>query len=137
LVVKKMITAILTIAFCLPSGLSLKCDISGECTQSYLVDEIITDDKKSCIEECRDNARADWFTYRLSSSFCELFANCTIIDDEHCNDCVSGEAKCPTSQCNLEGICEVNHGQESRLTRPTSNIISQSSFTFLGNDRSL
>jgi hypothetical protein len=103
---------IILIALLLPLGLSLKCDVSGECTQSYLVDELFSTDKKSCIEECRDNSRANWYTFRPSNSFCELFANCTIVDNENCNDCVSGEAECPTSQCNLEGICEVNHGQE-------------------------
>jgi hypothetical protein len=103
---------IILIALLLPFSLSLKCDISGECTHSYLVDQLLTNDKISCIEECRDNARAKWFTFRPTISFCELFANCTIIDDEQCNDCVSGEAKCPTSQCNLEGICEVIQVQD-------------------------
>jgi hypothetical protein len=96
-----MIT-IIVIAFCLPLGLSLKCYISGECTQSFLVDEMLTDDKNSCIEECRDNPRANWYTFRVGNRLCELFADCTIIDDENCNKCVSVEA-----ECNLEGMCKV------------------------------
>jgi hypothetical protein len=106
---------IFLIAFLLPLGLSLKCDISGECTQSHLVDQLLTNDKNSCIEECRDNSRANWYTFQRINSVCLLYENCILIDDEFCNDCVTGEAECPTSQCNLEGICDVSHGQDCQV----------------------
>jgi hypothetical protein len=95
----------------LPFCLSLTCDVSGQCTQSYLVGQLFTNDQKSCIEECRDNSRSNWYTFRQSNRFCTLFANCTKIDDKICNDCVSGEAECPTAKCGLTGICEVIHSR--------------------------
>jgi hypothetical protein len=101
-----MITIIL-IALCLPLGLSLKCDISGQCTEGYFVTGLVRNSENACIEECRDNPRANWYTFKRGSGYCELFADCTLIDAEFCKDCVSGEAECPTNQCGLTGLCEV------------------------------
>jgi hypothetical protein len=98
---------IFLIALWLPLSLSLKCDISGECTQSYLVTGLVTGNQIACLEKCRENTRANWYTFRQDIGFCELFEDCTIIEDEDCKDCVSGEAKCPTYQCGLSGLCEV------------------------------
>jgi hypothetical protein len=116
-----MITIVL-IGLFLPLSLSLECDVPGQCTESHFVTGLVTNSKIACIEECKDNTRANWYTFKLGSGYCELFANCTLIDDEFCKDCVSGEAECSTTQCGVTGLCEVIHGTKDRSEEPLNDI---------------
>ncbi len=47
-----------------------------------------------CLDICKSNSNCTWFTYFPHSDFCNLFANCTAIEDEFCSDCISGEQAC-------------------------------------------
>ena len=88
----------------------LQCFISGECTNSDIIDIVPSNDEFECLENCQNNANCTWFTFYPDARGCLLVANCGDVEDTFCSNCVSGEKECeiPKPVCSVQGILFFN-----------------------------
>ena len=66
----------------------------GQCSDGYQLEFSETVDEFECLEYCQTVEECEWFTFYESESLCESFSNCTSIDAEDCDDCISGQKEC-------------------------------------------
>ena len=88
---------------------SSKCFVPGKCLQSPLIGTSIQETENDCLKECQLKPDDDtWFTYFPSKKRCLLMEGCkSLVADEDCENCVSGEKSCQPHICNDIGLCQV------------------------------
>ena len=88
---------------------SSQCNVRGQCKNGILGRLLTTPDQLECLKVCQtmDSFQCKWYTFRAHSSLnCELFESCeSVIDDNTCNGCISGQVTCPSDFCDREGLC--------------------------------
>ena len=70
-----------------------KCFFLGSCIGVCLLVEV-TPTAQECLQLCNSTLGCRWFTYYQSVSECVLFRNCPTVDNNSCEDCISGERRC-------------------------------------------
>jgi hypothetical protein len=100
-------TLLLLILCILGLTMGQDCFVPGRCVHNSLVAVSHPSDSRGCLEYCQNQDGCNWFTYSNRLNFCELFNDCTSLDQD-CTECLSGEVSCSAYQCDIEGICLVN-----------------------------
>ncbi len=56
---------------------------------------------------CHTDHNCTWLTYHPDTSFCELLTNCSSLETQLCNNCLSAQHDCITNEkvCSIKGNC--------------------------------
>jgi len=84
-----------------------ECFKKGKCKDSYQIVGKGIENQYLCRKECQMNSFCKWFTFFKDTTYCQLYRDCVILDDQSCSDCLSGEKDCspPEIKCGLTGKC--------------------------------
>ena len=95
---KKQVTFSIILSFALflgeVRGDQIGCFIKGECLQSNSVGVTTQNSANSCLDDCKDSASCQQFTFYGDASTCVLYSDCVELSDAGCSDCVSGDVTC-------------------------------------------
>ena len=98
---------ILFIPFVIANRGDFQCSVPGECITVQHLTAISSLSQNQCLEQCQSDPDCKWFTYFPEGKTCHLFASCDSLDEEICQDCISGQAECSGVKlsCWVHGKC--------------------------------
>ena len=56
-----------------------------------MIDLKFHDSDIECLKSCQDAETCLWFSFDNETNACEIFQDCTMLSNELCSNCVSGE----------------------------------------------
>ncbi len=74
--------------------LGLQCSVDGICTFSVVVESSTASSELDCLNQCKEIADCNWYSYDKSDNACLLLGNCEELDDTGCTSCNSGQKPC-------------------------------------------
>ena len=83
---------------------TIGCFVEGECLGGVSAGITSADTAQDCVEFCYSMDGCEYFTYSPTGGVCVAFADCPELSSDSCQDCVSGDATCPSELCGLTGI---------------------------------
>ncbi len=85
----------------------LMCYVPGFCTNSTVIGYAQADIPRQCLTACQDYQGCHWFSFKPEDELCLFLDDCQHLEQDNCQDCVSGQAECPVLQCDVSGLCIV------------------------------
>ncbi len=75
--------------------------------ESEFIGQVSSQDAPECLGKCQSTDQCQWFTFKPSLPTCFLYKNCSMLSEESCPNCISGEVTCDPNQCYIKGMCQV------------------------------
>lgn len=83
---------------------TIGCFVSGECANSLVAGVSVVDSINECVDFCGSVEACRFYTYDAVDRICLALEECSLLTEETCANCVSGDSSCPNEICNFEGI---------------------------------
>lgn len=83
------------------------CFQDGECRESIHLGGLEVRDEYACLDACADDPECKWTTFYGGTGYCQMFSDCTILDNVYCSDCLTASRGCKVEEpiCIVSGEC--------------------------------
>ena len=79
------------------------CYVPGMCTTGSITGVSVVSYVSECSDFCTEADSCQFFSYSPNDGTCVIYNDCPELSSESCADCVSSNANCPKTPCDMPG----------------------------------